>query len=130
MNGIKKLHILEEIKRVAPHYKIGQLIHHKLFNYRGVIFKVNDCFQLTDTWYDNVAKSKPPKENPWYSVLVHNQAHTTYVAERHIIPDNSDIEIIHPMIPIYFTTVKNGLYAKSINWIDGEPTAPNEIGLA
>ena len=62
--------------------------------------------------------------------MVHNQSHTTYVAERNLIPDNSDIEIIHPMMPIYFTTLKNGIYAKSINWIDGEPTIPNDIGLA
>ena len=115
---------------MEPYFKIGQIIYHKLFNYRGVILKVDDYFQLTDTWYDNMAKSKPPKDKPWYSVLVHNQSHTTYVAERNLIPDNSDIEIIHPMMPIYFTTLKNGIYAKSINWIDGKPITPNEIGLA
>ena len=115
---------------MEPHFKIGQIIYHKLFNYRGVILKVDDYFQLTNTWYENVAKSKPPKDKPWYSVLVHNQSHTTYVAERNLIPDNSDIEIIHPMMPIYFTTLKNGVYAKSINWIGGEPTMPNDIGLA
>ena len=45
-------------------------------------------------------------------------------------PDYKDIEIIHPLVPIYFTTLNNGVYAKSSNWIDGEPTIPNEIGLA
>ena len=115
---------------MKPNYKIGQLIHHKLFDYRGVILKVDDCFQLTDTWYESVAKSEPPKDMPWYSVLVHNQTHTTYVAERNLSSDYSDNEIIHPMIPIYFTKLKNGVYSKSLNWIDGEPTMPNEIGMA
>ena len=115
---------------MAPYYKIGQLIQHKIFEYRGVILKVDDCFQLTDKWYDNMAKSKPPKDRPWYNVLVHNRTHTTYVAERNIIADEKDVEIIHPLVPIYFTTLKNGVYTKSLNWIDGQPIIPNEIGLA
>ena len=115
---------------MKPYYKIEQLIHHKLFDCRGVILKVDDYFKLTDRWYDSVAKSKAPKDKPWYSILVHNQTHTTYVPERNLNSDDSNIEIIHPMIPIYFTTLTNGVYAKSLNWMDGEPTVPNEIGLA
>ena len=47
-----------------PDYKIGQLIKHKLFNYRGVILKVDDSFKSTEEWYNNVAKSRPPKNKP------------------------------------------------------------------
>ena len=115
---------------MKPYYKIGQLIHHKLFDYRGVILKVDDYFKLNDTWYENVAKSKPPKNKPWYTILVHNQIHTTYVAERNLSPDDSNNEIIHPMVPIYFTTLKKGVYSKSKNWIDGKPIVPNAIGIA
>ena len=115
---------------MKPYYKIGQLIYHKLFDYRGVILKVDDCFKLSDTWYNNMAKSKPPKDEPWYSVLVHNKIHTTYVAERNLSPDESEQEIIHPLTPIYFTTLNKGVYSKSLNWSDEEPIMPNEIGLA
>ena len=115
---------------MTPYFKIGQIIHHKLFDYRGVILQADEYFQLTKKWYDNVAKSNPPKDKPWYSVLVHNQTHITYVAERNLSPDDSQEEIIHPIAPIYFTTLKNGVYSKSLNWIDGEPTIPNEIGIA
>ena len=115
---------------MKPYFKIGQLIHHKLFDYRGVILKVDDYFKLTDTWYDNIAKSKPPKNKPWYSILVHNQTHTTYVAERNLGTDDSEKEIIHPMVPIYFTTLINGVYSKTLNWNDGEPIIPNQIGMA
>ena len=115
---------------MKPYYNIGQVIHHKLFDYRGVILKVDDYFKLSDEWYNSMAKSKPPKDKPWYCILVHNQTYTTYVAERNLCPDDSDKEIIHPMMPMYFTTLKNGVYSKSINWIDGEPTIPNEIGMA
>ena len=73
-----------------PDYKIGQLIKHKLFDYRGVILKVDDSFKSTEEWYNNVAKSKPPKDKPWYTVLVHNAMHTTYVAERNLDMDDSN----------------------------------------
>ena len=46
------------------------------------------------------------------------------------IRDYKDIEIIHPLVPIYFTTLKNGIYAQSLNWINGEPSIPNEIGIS
>ena len=54
-------------------FKSGQIINHKLFNYRGVILKVDQTFKLTDEWYEIMAKSKPPKDKPWYQVLVHEK---------------------------------------------------------
>ena len=45
-------------------FKSGQIINHKLFNYRGVILKVDQTFKLTDEWYEIMAKSKPPKDKP------------------------------------------------------------------
>ena len=68
-------------------YCIGQLIQHKLFDYRGIILSVDLEFKSTDEWYEAVAKTKPPKDEPWYHVLVHQKGHQTYVAERNLQPD-------------------------------------------
>ena len=68
-------------------YCIGQLIQHKLFDYRGIILSVDLEFKSTDEWYDAVAKSRPPKNEPWYHVLVHQKGHQTYVAEQNLQPD-------------------------------------------
>ncbi len=68
-------------------YCIGQLIQHKLFDYRGIILSVDLEFKSTDEWYEAVAKSRPPKNEPWYHVLVHQKGHQTYVAEQHLQPD-------------------------------------------
>jgi len=111
-------------------YKIGQLIKHKLFDYRGVILKVDDSFNSTEEWYNNVAKSRPPKDKPWYTVLVHNSMQTTYVAERNLDMDDSNSEVIHPRVPIYFTILNNGIYSKTSNWVNGEPSVNPEIGLS
>ena len=68
-------------------YCIGQLIQHKLFDYRGIILSVDREFKSTDEWYEAVAKSRPPKNEPWYHVLVHQKGHQTYVAEQNLQPD-------------------------------------------
>ena len=68
-------------------YCIGQLIQHKLFDYRGIILSVDLEFKSTDEWYEAVAKSRPPKNEPWYHVLVHQKGHQTYVVEQNLKPD-------------------------------------------
>ena len=65
-------------------FKIGQIVHHKLFDYTGVIFDIDPIFQSSDEWYEQVAQSRPPKNKPWYHVLVHAAEHTTYVAEQNL----------------------------------------------
>jgi heat shock protein HspQ len=49
-------------------FRVGQVIHHKLFDYRGVIVDVDATFQGSEAWYDAMARSKPPKDRPWYHV--------------------------------------------------------------
>ncbi len=91
-------------------YSVGDLVHHKLFDYRGVIVDIDPCFQLTDEWYEMVARSKPPKNEPWYHVLVHDATNSTYVAEQNMEPDPSGKTINHPMIKKLFTDLRNGRY--------------------
>ena len=74
-------------KSAKAKYCIGQLIQHKLFDYRGIILGVDLEFKATDEWYEVVAKSRPPKNKPWYHVLVHQKGHQTYVAEQNLQPD-------------------------------------------
>ena len=104
----------------------GQIINHKLFNYRGVILKVDQTFKLTDEWYEIMAKSKPPKDKPWYHVLVHEKNHTTYVAEKNLYLDELAKKIFHPVLPYYFTEIKDGVYQKTLNW-EGEFPLPLDI---
>lgn len=66
---------------------IGQLIHHKLFNYHGVIVGVDLEYKNTEEWYETMARTRPPKDKPWYHVGVHNGNRLTYVAERNLEPD-------------------------------------------
>jgi heat shock protein HspQ len=91
-------------------WHIGQLVQHKLFNYRGVIYDVDPIFMLSDQWYDEVAKSRPPKDEPWYRVLVNDSDQETYVAQCNLQADFSGEEINHPAIERYFAGFANGQY--------------------
>ena len=96
--------------KTEANYALGQIIHHRLFGYRGVIFEIDPEFMLTEEWYEQVAKSRPPKDEPWYHVLVDNAQHTTYVAEQNLEPTDALQAIDHPAINDIFTSFQNGKY--------------------
>ncbi len=96
-------------------FSIGQLVHHLRFNYRGVIVDVDATFQGTDAWYEQMATSRPPKNRPWYHVLVDKAEHTTYVAERNLEPDPLDAPIEHPLLNSFFSDFDNGRYMRKFN---------------
>ena len=91
-------------------FSIGQVIVHKKFNYRGVIFDVDASYLGTKEWYELVAKSRPPMHKPWYHILVDRQLVTTYVSERHLELEVSPEPIIHPLTEDYFDNFENGVY--------------------
>ena len=99
----------------APRFTIGQLVVHELFDYRGVVIDIDPEFAHTDDWYDLMAKSRPPKDEPWYRVLVHGSDHETYVAERNLAPDDSGLPIDHPRIGEAFDELVRGYYARTQN---------------
>jgi len=82
---------------------IGQIVEHQKFGYRGVICSVDPEFCLSEEWYEQVAVSRPPKDRPWYHVLVDGQLHSTYVAERHLGASEDLTQIEHPNLGEYFS---------------------------
>ncbi|MFP6826904.1 MAG: heat shock protein HspQ [Pseudohongiellaceae bacterium] len=93
-------------------FSVGELIHHRLFAYRGVIVDVDINFQATEEWYQLVAKSRPPKNAPWYHVLVHGSDHSTYVAEQNLAADDVGEAINHPMLDYFFSKFVDGKYVR------------------
>ncbi len=93
-------------------FSIGELVHHKLFDYRGVVVDVDPTFQGSEEWYAQMAKSRPPKDRPWYHVLVDNATHQTYVAERNLEPDTSGAPIHHPVLNAFFDEFRDGVYVR------------------
>lgn len=91
-------------------FSVGQIVQHRKFDYRGVVFDVDFEFHGTDEWYEQVARSRPPKNKPWYRILVDNGGYETYVAERHLEPAEILEPVNHEFVPVLFEGLKNGTY--------------------
>lgn len=91
-------------------FGIGQIIWHLKFHYRGVIADVDPAFSLSEQWYQTVAKSRPPKDQPWYHVLVDGSDATTYVAERHLRLAEDARPVRHPQLEQHFSSFNGERY--------------------
>jgi heat shock protein HspQ len=90
---------MAEIKEAK--FQIGQVVKHRLFPFRGVIFDVDPEFANTEEWYESIpAEVRPRKDQPFYHLLAEN-AETTdiaYVSEQNLLVDNSGKPVGHPSI--------------------------------
>ncbi len=93
--------------RFAP----GTVVRHRRFGYRGLIFDVDAMYSQSPEWYDVMASSHPPKDRPWYHVLVDGETHTTYVAEDNLEVCAETEEFEHPLLSRLFTADAGGDFA-------------------
>jgi len=87
---------------MSVEFYIGQIIYHKIFGYRGVIVGIDAVFNHSDYWYESMAGTRPPKDKPWYNVLVDRSSQATYVAERNLLANEDSSQIDHPLLGNYF----------------------------
>ena len=78
-------------------FYIGQQVEHIRFHYRGVIYDVDQEFIGSEEWYERMAVSKPPKDQPWYHVLVHEQI-TPLMSQNAMRPYEGKDYIDHPLL--------------------------------
>ena len=94
---------------VRAKFSIGELVHHRLFDYRGVVIDVDPIFSASEQWYEQVARSRPPKDRPWYHVLVDGETHSTYVAEEFLMAVDEDEEgVDNPLVKDLFSKSCDG----------------------
>jgi heat shock protein HspQ len=98
-----------------PRFFVGQIVSHIRFRYRGVVADVDANFQGSDEWYEQVARSRPPKDRPWYRVLVDGGEHETYVAERHLEAAPDTRPVSHPVLSQLFNEYRDGSYRRSVH---------------
>ena len=94
-------------------FQIGQVVRHRLYPFRGVIFDVDPTFSNTDEWYASIPEDvRPPKEQPHYHLLAENAdtEYIAYVSEQNLVPDGSDEPLRHPQVPELFEDLRDGVY--------------------
>ena len=99
-------------------FSIGDVVKHRHFDFRGVIYDVDFEFNNSEEWYQSIPKEVRPKKNqPFYHLLAENNEITyeAYVSEQNLINDDSDEPIKHPLIDEIFTGKKGSGYFKPSN---------------
>jgi heat shock protein HspQ len=95
-------------------FSIGQVVRHRLFPFRGVIFDVDPQFANSEEWYESIpAEVRPRKDQPFYHLLAENSEteYIAYVSEQNLLADDSDEPVRHPQIREMFDRQTNGRYA-------------------
>ena len=98
------------VPRAVARFGMGQVVVHSQLEYRGVVVDIDPVFFGSDKWYAEIASTSPPKNQPWYKVLINNVLDETYVPEQYLRADNSDEQINHPLLGAYFDEFNNGQY--------------------
>ena len=100
-------------------FSIGDVVKHKHFEFRGVVYDVDFEFNNSEEWYESIPKDvRPRKDQPFYHLLAENNEITyeAYVSEQNLVNDDSDEPIKHPLIEEIFTGRKGSGYFKPSNW--------------
>lgn len=91
-------------------FRVGQPICHKQAHYRGIVIKADPIFGQTESWYDIMITAKPPKNEPWYWVLLDDSVCMAYISQADLTPDLTGVSINNPLVTQFFSVLQNGLY--------------------
>ena len=99
-------------------FSIGDVVKHKQFNFRCVIYDVDFEFDNSEEWYKSIPEDvRPRKDQPFYHLLAEKNEITyeAYVSEQNLVNDDSDEPIKHPLIEEIFSGKKGSTYHKISN---------------
>jgi heat shock protein HspQ len=100
-------------KILIAKYKIGQVVKHRLYSFRGVVFDIDPEFNNTEEWWQSIpAEVRPRKDQPFYHLFAENaeSEYVAYVSEQNLLPDASDAPIRHPQVAQEFVRDEAGDY--------------------
>ena len=94
-------------------FAIGDVVRHRMFDFRGVIFDVDPIFANSAEWYDAIPENvRPRKDQPFYHLLAENTetSYIAYVSQQNLVADDTDEPIDHPAISGLFADFADGRY--------------------
>ncbi len=94
-------------------FSIGQIVHHRLYSFRGVIYDVDPTFDNTEEWWLSIPEEiRPNKDQPFYHLLAEDEQHayTAYVSEQNLLLDDSGKPVRHPQVMAIFGAFRGSYY--------------------
>ena len=98
---------------VHARFAIGDIVRHRLFDFRGVVFDVDPVFANSEEWYQAIpAQVRPAKDQPFYHLLAENaeSSYVAYVSQQNLLDDAAAGPVGHPAISGLFDGLRDGRY--------------------
>lgn len=102
-----------EVNRQAK-FQIGQVVRHRFYPFRGVIFDVDPTFNNTEDWWTSIPEEvRPRKDQPYYHLLAENAEteYVAYVSEQNLLADETGEPVRHPQVNEFFGPMRDGVYS-------------------
>ena len=102
-----------DIPPLLAKFQIGQVVRHRHFPFRGIIFDVDPVFANTDEWYESIPEEvRPSKDQPFYHLFAENERthYVAYVSEQNLEVDDDTDPIHHPALDEYFDVTEDGSF--------------------
>jgi heat shock protein HspQ len=102
-------------KTRSAKYAIGQIVRHRLYPFRGIVFDIDPVFANSEEWYQSIpAERRPRKDQPYYHLYAENAEteYVAYVSEQNLLPDASDEPLRHPQVAETFEKDESGGYRR------------------
>ncbi len=94
-------------------FQIGDVVRHRLFPFRGVVFDLDPTFNNTEEWWLSIPEDvRPRKDQPYYHLLAENEAthYVAYVSEQNLLLDHTGDPVGHPQVSELFSGFEDGRY--------------------
>ena len=105
--------VAQKIDIPQARFAIGEVVRHRIFDFRGVIFDVDPTFANSEEWYEAIPEEiRPSKNQPFYHLLAENSDSTyiAYVSQQNLVPDESEEPVDHPAIAAMFDGLEGSRY--------------------
>jgi heat shock protein HspQ len=97
----------------SARFGIGEVVRHRMFDFRGVIFDVDPIFANSEEWYEAIPEDiRPARNQPFYHLLAENgeSSYVAYVSQQNLLPDEEEGPVDHPAIGGMFEPFESGRY--------------------
>jgi heat shock protein HspQ len=100
-------------RQTRARFSIGDVVRHRLFAFRGVVFDIDPVFANSEEWYQSIPEDiRPPRDQPFYHLLAENEdsSYVAYVSQGNLVADAEGGPVDHPTVRQLFESFKDGRY--------------------
>ena len=100
-------------RRTHASFAIGDVVRHRMFDFRGVVFDIDPVFANSEEWYESIPSDvRPHRDQPFYHLLAENEesSYVAYVSQQNLLADGAGGPIDHPSVSELFDAFAEGRY--------------------